>query len=307
MTSHLPPRAETDAALAVLSEANRAHGTGFRLNHRFDDGVQSGAWLLTDGTGAQAVLKWSPDRDWAAQIARAAGGVSKIRSTGYPTPAWLAFGATSEGFGYQIQEFVPGRGESQVTEASALLLVDVLETQAGLDPDPQRCWSRFVTGQMTDHRDENLRRAAETGATGRKLAHACEQLLAAHGPVSLPSGDLVHGDFRPGNILFHADRINGVIDIEALGSGTRVFDYATLLSAHDITPEALDTLCTAGERVAGPGALAYCFAHVVLELTAFVHERGLEPGIQNVSKLLGRVMTLLNRANGTGLKAVSGA
>lgn len=214
-------------------------------------------------------------------------------------------GATSQGFGYQVQEFVPGRSEIRVTASSALLPVDVVEARAGLDPGPQRCWSQFVTGQMTGHGDENLRRAAETGATGRKPAHACGQLPAAHGPVALPSGDLVHGDFRPGNILFHADRISGVIDIEALGSGTRVFDYATLLSAHDITPGAMGILSTAGERVAG--ALAYCFAHVVLELTAFVHHRELEPGMQNVSKLLDRVMILLNRANGTELKAVSGA
>ncbi|MFJ3589501.1 hypothetical protein ACIQUY_27335 [Streptomyces sp. NPDC090231] len=65
----------------------------------------------------------------------------------------------------------------------------------------------------------------------------------------------------------------------------------------------MDILSTAGERGAGPGALAYCFAHVVVELTAFVHRRGLEPGIQNVSKLLDRVLILLNRADGTELKA----
>ena len=125
------------------------------------------------------------------------------------------------------------------------MLIDVLETQAGLDPDPQRCWSQFVTGQMTDQRDELFQGAAETGPTGQKLVNACERLLAAHGPVALPTGDLVHGDFRPGNILFHANHVSGVIDIEALGSGTRAFDYATLLSAHDITPEALEMLRTA--------------------------------------------------------------
>ncbi|MEV0913771.1 hypothetical protein AB0I93_05785 [Streptomyces sp. NPDC049967] len=65
----------------------------------------------------------------------------------------------------------------------------------------------------------------------------------------------------------------------------------------------MDILSTAGERAAGPGALAYCFAHVVIELTVSVHRRGLEPGIQNVSKLLDRVLILVNRADGTELKA----
>ncbi|MGX1670687.1 hypothetical protein [Streptomyces sp. NPDC055400] len=36
--------AGTRTARAVLREANHAHDEQFRLLHRFDDGVQSGAW-----------------------------------------------------------------------------------------------------------------------------------------------------------------------------------------------------------------------------------------------------------------------
>ncbi|MEV8347097.1 phosphotransferase [Streptomyces niveus] len=182
--------------------------------------------------------------------------------------------------------------------SEAQLLIDLLETHAGLDPDPRRCWSQYVTDRMTDRREDLWQQAAETGPTGKKLVNACERLLAAHGPATLPAGDLVHGDFRPGNILLHADRVSGVIDIEALGSGTRVLDCATLLSAHDITPEAVQMLCTAGARVAGPGALAYYFAHVVLDLAVFVHRRSLRQGIQNVSTLHEHVLRLLNHTDG---------
>ncbi|MFI9780284.1 phosphotransferase family protein [Streptomyces sp. NPDC051956] len=290
--------ADTRTARAVLGEANHAHDEQFQLLHRFDDGVQSGAWILTDDTGRQAVLKWSPDLSWAPQIERAAAGVAKIRAAGYPTPAWLAVGTSTDGFGYQIQELAPGRTRQQVTASEARLLIGVLEMHAGLDPDPQRCWSEFVTTRMAG--EDLWRQTAETGATGRDLVHACERLLAAHGPVTLPTEDLVHGDFRPGNILFDADRVSGVIDIEALGSGTRVFDYATLLSAHDFTPEALEMLCDAGEQVAGPGVLSYCFAQVALDLTVFVHQRNLQLGIQNVDKLLERTLILLSRADGGG-------
>ncbi|MFB7414836.1 phosphotransferase [Streptomyces sp. NPDC056121] len=122
-----------------------------------------------------------------------------------------------------------------MTACEAKLLIDVLEMHAGLDPGPQRCWSQIVTARMADQAAELRQQTTETGPTGRDLAKACERLLAARGPVTLPTGDLVHGDFRPGNILFHNAHVSGVIDIEALGSGTRVFDYATLLSAHDIT------------------------------------------------------------------------
>lgn len=43
--------AEARTAQAVLNEANEAHGTQFRLDHRFGDGFQSGAWQLIDDTG----------------------------------------------------------------------------------------------------------------------------------------------------------------------------------------------------------------------------------------------------------------
>ncbi|MGW6142726.1 hypothetical protein ACWFRM_36475 [Streptomyces sp. NPDC055144] len=58
--------------------------------------------------------------------------------------------------------------------------------------------------------------------------------------------------------------------------------------------------CDAGEQVAGPGVLAYCFAQVALDLTVFVHQRNLQLGIQNVGKLLQRTLMLLDRAQGQG-------
>lgn len=57
----MPDEGDTGTAQAVLRQANHAHCEQFQLLRRFDDGVQSGAWLLTDDTGRHAVLKWSPD------------------------------------------------------------------------------------------------------------------------------------------------------------------------------------------------------------------------------------------------------
>lgn len=286
------------AAQAVLRDANETHGTGFHLDHRLEGGVQSGAWHLTDpATGRRAVLKWSPRPSWAPQIQRAAVAVAKIRAAGYPTPEWLAAGTTASGLGYQIQEFVPGRSPHQVTVRAARLLIDVLETHAGLDPDPERCWSEYVTTAMATEREALCHDLFRIGPAERRLVEACEHLLALYGPVTLPTGDLVHGDFRPGNILVAGDCITGVIDIEALGSGTRVFDYATLLSAHHITADATRLLVTAAEQVAGPEVLAFCFVHVVLDLAAFVHQRNLQPGIQNIGRLAERVEILLGRSD----------
>ncbi|MFF5333811.1 phosphotransferase family protein [Streptomyces sp. NPDC013181] len=229
---------------------------------------------------------------------RADRAVSKIRAAGYPTPQWLAVGTSASGYGYLVQEFTAGRSPDRVGAAEARLLVGLLETHAGLDPDPGRCWSRLVHEQTADRRDGLWQRAAATDATGRALVDVCGRLLAAHGPVELPTGDLVHGDFRPANILLDAGRVAAVVDIEALGSGTRAFDYATLLSAEGLTPDAVRTLRRAGEQVAGPGVLACCYAHVALDLTVFVHRHRLARGIRHTRTLLDRARLLLDHADG---------
>jgi aminoglycoside phosphotransferase (APT) family kinase protein len=83
----------------------------------------------------------------------------------------------------------------------------------------------------------------------------------------------VHGDLRLGNVLFHLERVSAVIDIEAVGSGTRAFDYATLLDHEPADEHVVQLLVDAASQVAGPSVLAYSFGHVVLDLAQFVHSR----------------------------------
>lgn len=80
---------------------------------------------------------------------RAARSVSLIRSRGYPTPAWLAVGVSRAGYGYEIQELVPGSTRTQLTVGVAASLIEVLELQAGLDPDPDRSWSVYLADWYT--------------------------------------------------------------------------------------------------------------------------------------------------------------
>ncbi|MFE2674669.1 phosphotransferase [Streptomyces hygroscopicus] len=220
---------------------------------------------------------------WAPQVLRTASIVRQLRAENYPTPAWLAVGVTAQGFPYEIQEFVPGHPAASVTATAARRLIDLLEHHTGLDPDPGRCWSAYVTGQLTD--GGLLCRAAHCGPEGRAMAAECERLLSAHGEVQLPTGDLVHGDFRPANILFAGNRVSGVIDIEAVGSGSRVFDYASLLTA------------AAARGVAGPAPLAHCLAATALDLTVFVHEHHLGAGIAGLPTLRQRLNELVREAD----------
>ncbi len=261
------------AADAVLGEVNAAHGTDYVIVRQLAGGFQSGAWLVVGEHEKRAVLKWSQNSAWAVQIQRAAQAVERIRAQRYPTPAWTAVGVTSAGLGYQVQEVVPGEAAGRLTVGLARELVRVLEQQDGLDPDPDRSWSDFVLDSYRERFAASRAAVAAIGPAGRALVDYCDRLLDHFEQPVLPRTDLVHGDFRLGNILLVDGRVSGVVDIEALGSGTRVFDYATLLDHHPADDEAVALLMDAAKQVAGPAVLAHCFVHVVVDLALFMHQR----------------------------------
>jgi aminoglycoside phosphotransferase (APT) family kinase protein len=284
---------EAADTVAVLEEANTALGGTYVLARPLPGGFQSGAWLIEDDTGRQAVLKWTPDRRWAEQIQRASRAVALVRRRGYPTPAWLAVGVTGSGSGYQVQEYAPGRPREYLTEDTARRAVDVLELQRDLDPDRERSWSEYVTSKLSDEWTSVISEVSATGAAGAELTGHASRLLSRYELPVFPQADLVHGDFRLGNLLFDEDAVSGVIDIEALGSGTRVFDYATLLDDGRADDAAVQLLVDAGSDVAGPAVLVYCLVHVFLDLARFMHRSQLPAVIQQADRRIASLSTRL--------------
>lgn len=206
----------TAATKVVLQEVNQAHGTTYQLTKPLLGGFQSGAWLITDTSGSPAVLKWSPQPAWAAQIQRAARAVVTARQHSYPTPGWLATGSTRAGYGYQVQEFATGQPTTDLTLEVAGAMIELAERQMNLDPDPDRSWSTYQADQLANSWASATATVRGSGPAGVALVDACSALLAPFDTPTFPSSDLVHGDFRLGNVLFHADRVSAVIDIEAL-------------------------------------------------------------------------------------------
>jgi aminoglycoside phosphotransferase (APT) family kinase protein len=284
---------EAAGAVAVLEEANTALDGTYTLARPLPGGFQSGAWLIEDDTGRQAVLKWTPNRLWAEQIQRASRAVAVVRRCSYPTPAWLAVGTTGSGSGYQVQEYAPGRPREYLTEATACRAVDVLELQKDLDPDPERSWSEYVTNKFSDEWASTIAGVSATGSAGAELVGHASRLLSRYELPVFARADLVHGDFRLGNILFDEDIVSGVIDIEALGSGTRVFDYATLLDDDRADDSAVELLVDAGSDVAGPAVLAYCLVHVFLDLARFMHRSQLPAVIHQADRRISSLRTRL--------------
>lgn len=287
-------------------------------------GFQSPVWLVRDEAGGRdGVLKWAPvrpgDTSRAEDAVRQAAflrDLAHARAHGYPAPAVLAHGATHQ-LRYLVTEYVVGESASRLTVPVARALLPVLGRQRGLSGDPGHCWSAYAYGRLLDRvrrprpdQPESPHRARSRGGSreGAAFDSALAALLSAVPPAPLPTGDLVHGDFRLGNVLLappgsgrpDPPHVAGVVDLEAAGGGTRVLDCATLLTEDEVDQAAGDLVREAGERVAGPAVFALSFAWAALELAEFVRGRSsarfavIAPGL--TARL--RALTPANRRRG---------
>jgi len=257
----------------VVADINEQHDLQLELGRRCQGGLQGGAWELVDPDGRLRILKWSAQAS-KFHSAQNAQSVLRLRAVGYPTPEWLAVGTTLAGASYQVQEFVAGQ-PAELSADIAALLVDVIELQAGLAPDTEQDWSTYVTAEAFDGGLGRTRTfLCGLGPAGCDLVRHYDRVLERHPGVRLPDDDLVHGDLNSCNVLMQDGKITGLIDIEALGRGTRVIDYAWLVREVFGTgrdPSIADILRRPAEKVAGPGALAVCVTATVFDILRFIH------------------------------------
>jgi aminoglycoside phosphotransferase (APT) family kinase protein len=263
---------DRDAIRWLVEELNAAHGLRFALRARAEGGMQGGAWILADASGRLAVLKQRPARA-GPDIGRIAAAVSRVRTAGYPTPAWLAYGTTGTGVSYWVQKHTRGRPATPLTPSTTGRLIEVLEHQAGLDPLPDHDWGCQVTAMAVSDEAGWPRGAVRSlGPSGDTLLAAYDRLLADAGNASLPGADMVHGDFNSCNILLHGSGVAGVIDVQDMGSGSRVVDYACLLREAYVAgygDEVTGQIRHAGEAVAGWAALVRCVAAAAFFIVEF--------------------------------------
>lgn len=256
----------------VVGEVNRARGLRLAVRGRFAEGLQGGAWELADAEGQSYVLKVRRT-DPRASVRDVGLAVERVRGAGYPTPRWVAAGELDNGLAYLVQEFADGTASTPLTPDNIGPVLDTLKLHAGLDPLPSRDRNADALAVATDRGPGGLRHAvAALGASGTALLDRYDRLLDAAGPAALPDGDLVHGDFNSINILLRGGPVSAVIDIDELGSGTRVLDYAALLREAYVEgyhPDVAARIHEAAEQVAGPAVLAWCAAPAAFFIAPF--------------------------------------
>jgi len=262
-----------DPVAATLDAANAAHSTTFQLLGRLPGGYQNGAYELRTEGGQRAVLKrWFGPRP-VDQLRQAAATVETAKSVGWPTPAWLYWGMGPDGVAYGIYEFVDGHHRHALDEPTLDALLTINALQRDLDPPTTNNWSSWVVEVVYEGRESILDEVSDFPAGGSRFGSAIARVRTWAGSLAPPDRDLVCGVFDLENVLFDADGVAGVIDVQAIGRGTRAFDLAVLysrLTAGERQSPIGRRLRGTAESVAGPAVFAVCMAAEFLGLLLFV-------------------------------------
>jgi aminoglycoside phosphotransferase (APT) family kinase protein len=198
------------------------------LLSRLPGGLNAGAMRVQLAGRANAVLKAVPrtHTNRLDETLRAQRVVEHMRRRGYPTPAWLAVGATATHV-WHLMDFVDAAPVPELTPSIVEQLMEIIELQAGQASEPYDHWSyawRVATGQES----------AVAGLSGYSSVVSALverlRLVCADVPPPREAPDMVHADLStPSNVLVRDGAVVAVVDIGNAGSGTRATDLTTLV------------------------------------------------------------------------------
>lgn len=219
------------SAAPDLTEAieviNRRHGTAWQVVTKLPGGYSAGAHMLRALDGHKAVLKLHPHGVTPERLAMTARAIDRAATIGWKTPRWLASDLLPGGGFYVVQEFVDGSRAEGLTDDVLERLLVMNRKQADLRPETDRDWSAYVHDVVFRGGSGYARRMRERADTGA-LLDRLEGMTAGAENLSLPTTDLVHGDFTLDNAVFHGGEAY-LVDADFVGKGSRAIDLAILL------------------------------------------------------------------------------
>ena len=194
-----------------------ADAVGVRVVEQLAGGY-FGAFRVETAAGAHAVLKVLPD--WPNlvldNVRDAVDLVARLRERGYPAPRYFEVGVVG-GDVYTLQEYVAGAVPEGLTTATARELVRLWRGHEGAAPPvADSPWGRALIARVL--RGKELRSVSDDPRVLAVLDRALE-VAATTDPAVFRVGDIVHGDFHPGNLLVRDGRIAAVFDWEEARAG----------------------------------------------------------------------------------------
>jgi hypothetical protein len=247
----------------LVAFINAQHGTTFRITDRYLGGEQ-GAVGLANADSTRFVLKWRPgarDLDGLQEVIRV---VDRLRSRWYPVTRYVVRGLHPSG-AYVVQSALPGAPVRRLSPSQIEQILALNDRQRDLASPATPPWPAHVVDDVLRGGDgyclhDPMRRHSPTTA---RLLEVVQALVAQRWDVTTPTGDIVHFDFQPSNILAMPDRISGVVDWDGACAGDRAFDLASLLFyVYDQEP-AREALWRRLDEITDPRATVIYLAHLI--------------------------------------------
>jgi Ser/Thr protein kinase RdoA (MazF antagonist) len=210
----------------LLLEINTIHQQTFRFTETLVGGHQDRAVALVNDVHQRFILKrWY--RDQAIPLLRT------LVKRGYPSAPPLFAGTTKTGHTYWIQTYIEGQPMKHLDNVFLEQIFSINELQANCIQETshiiQKSWSTYAYQVLFHNASDWFSHIQSYNQATRDFAETVRVNTQRCREMSLIHTDAVHGDFNPDNILVHNSKITGVIDIAAMGYGTRAIDIATLL------------------------------------------------------------------------------
>lgn len=243
---------------------------------RLEGGYQSGAYLLRNESGLLLVLKVSEGTRRLQQLERVRPVVSTMRARGYPMPDLLLIGTLEERATYSVREFVLGEPMTSLNDQTVQLVLDLLDMQASVNLETDQDWSRWMR-KVLSGAEENYPEALRSYPETSKLWEEIQSLVGHREPPDLPTTDMVHGDFRPGNLVLHQGSVSGVIDYEYAGKGHRAIDLGTMLADEMVAnhdSEVYNQLWRKGVGMVGEEVLLLILLYHAVEMMVWFITKG---------------------------------
>lgn len=188
-----------------------------------------------------------------------AGGLEGVAPWLSPRPG--EFGVEEEGFFWQLRHWIHGESLPRETyaldawrgKAAAQFLLGLRRvSQEQKDSLPAAQTTPFRLGHYIEHLMEHFQRFMP--ALVKDMTPMVEELKAFEEYEKTAPAAFCHGDFHPGNILWSASGIRGVIDWEFCGPKAPAYDLANLLGCLGVDDPAYLT-----------GPMAFALVHTLRE------------------------------------------